>query len=201
MVAVAARLNALSFMVTVIAVVFFVFGCFGYSDNGSTVEGVAWITTDFNSVFLYYGLRVLYETSDLFNGFSTTVKYSDCSDDGDCNACEIDGQATFAFLVIGTFLAVATNNFCFSNRLLKSRTMHIVTMLTAVGSCASGILALGIFMGDCFHHLDNASSSDLQWGLGAILILISTILMGLVAIVQAIGLYISVDVPMANNQF
>jgi hypothetical protein len=152
---------------TLISVVFFLVGCFGYSDSIDVLEHTAWFQHVSNEghnrgYFGFIGVAFFY-----FNS-SGLVKYADCSGDT-CEVCQSAGSAAFAFTLIATVCAASVLF------LTSRRAVQTAVLLPACLAALSAAVAVGVFMSQCFSEFE--SVSDIAWGPGAALTLVGMLLM------------------------
>jgi hypothetical protein len=208
-------LNGASIALGVISTLFFVVGAIGYSSNTDAIENVAWITSSQDGIDLYYGLSKAYATLD-FNGqtLDLSIKYNSdsCSDDW-CDKCQRDGQAAVALNILAIIFTVVVVGL--SCTLLASPNRGMQTGNAIFSSLASmfSLIAVGVFMGECYKAINDASSGDddtyayddgsssldLKWGPGAVLALVGMLLMWIVTIFQVAAIFTSAAAPMSNQ--
>jgi len=182
-------LNYLSSTLSMIAMVFYVIGAIGYANNKDTIKNVPWITSEQSGVTAYYALKKVYIEG---KGLEFEQTYSACSDnDGNaCDKCEDDGKGAFGLCIIGAIIAFCAMFVCGSLSRSVSFSMQIVSIVLAALACAAGVIALGLFMGNCYDELDDQTPVDLEWGAGAILVIISMFMMAGVSILQILSTFI-----------
>ena len=180
-------LNGVSAAIFAVCVVFMIVGAVGYSNNNDVVENVAWITDSESGVDVYYGL---YKVVINFMGGTFTITYSDDQCEGNtCDACSKDGMAAVSLLAFALLFSVVGT--CLSGILVgtSNSSMQAANCAMAVLAAFCSILALGVFMGDCYNRIkddinsdddnydDDSSTDGLKWGPGSILTVISVILL------------------------
>lgn len=182
-------LNYVSSTLSMIAMVFYVIGSIGYASNKDTIKNVAWITSEQSGVSAYYALKNIYIEGQ---GFEIKQSFSDCSDNNGnaCDKCEEDGKGAFALCIIGAIVSLCTMCVCSSLARSVSFSMQIVSIALAAGACAAGVIALSLFMGDCYNELDDQVPIDLEWGPGAALVIIAMFLMAGAGIIQVLSTFI-----------
>ena len=186
-------LNYLSSTLSMIATVFYVIGSIGYSSSKDVVKNVAWITAEQSGVNVFYALKDV-----LINGHGQEQEqsYSDCSssDGNACDKCEENGKSAFVLCIVGAIVALCTVTLCGA---LTSRTvsfsMQLVSIVSAAAACAAGVIALSLFMGDCYDQLDDQTTVDLEWGPGALLVASAMFLMAAVGVIQILSTFICVS--------
>lgn len=186
-------LNCLSCILSMIAMVFYVIGSVSYSSNHEVVKNVAWITAEQSGVNIFYALKDV-----LIKGHGQVQEqsYSDCSNNNGnaCDNCETDGKNAFVLCIVGAVVALCTMSLCGA---LTSRTvsfsMQVVSIITAAAGCAAGVIALNLFMGDCYDQLDDQTTIDLEWGPGAMLVAAAMFMMAVVGVIQILSTFICVS--------
>ena len=185
-----AVLNGISAAIAGLAVLFFIVGAAGYSNDSDVIEDVAWITISKNGFDVYYGLqKYLFK----YNGYEPSLSYdSDTCTLDSCDHCYKDGMASIALIIIALFFTTAVT--CISGVLVTSANsiMQATNSGLALFAAIMGAISLGIFMGDCYNKVydevntddDYVGSVNLKWGPGSILTLIGVILMFIVAALQ-----------------
>ena len=188
-----AVLNGISAAIAGLAVLFFIVGAAGYSNDSDVIEDVAWITISKNGFDVYYGLqKYLFK----YNGYEPSLSYdSDTCTLDSCDHCYKDGMASIALIIIALFFTTTVT--CISGVLVTSANssgvlMQATNLGLALFAAIMGAIALGLFMGDCYNKVydevntddDYVGSVNLKWGPGSILTLIGVILMFIVAALQ-----------------
>ena len=56
--------------------------------------------------------------------------------------------------------------------------------LLAAATCAAGVIAISMFMGDCYDRIDDTTNEDLEWGAGSALTIIAMFLMAGATLIQ-----------------
>lgn len=180
-------MNYFSSTLSMIATVFYVIGAIGYSDDDDVIKNVAWITQEQGGGDGYYGLRQAYITG---GGSSTSIKYKDCADANDtCETCEDNGKGAFALCIIGAVVALLTMFTCGTLSRSVSFPLQLTSILLAAGACIAGLIAISLFMGDCYDKVDD-NGADLEWGPGSVLTIIAMFMMAGVGIVQILSTFI-----------
>ncbi len=182
-------LNYVSSTLSMIAMVFYVFGSIGYTSDKDVIQNVAWITAEESGVNVYYALKKAYITGQ---GTDVVQSYSDCSNNNGnvCDKCEEDGKGSFVLCIIGAVVALCTMSVCGSLSRTVSFPMQLLSIAFAGAACAAGVIALGMFMGDCYDKLDDQSNVDLMWGPGSTLVIIAMFLMAGVGVIQILSTFI-----------
>lgn len=183
-------LNGISAAIAGLAVLFFIVGAAGYSNDSDVIEDVAWITISKNGFDVYYGLQKYLVK---YNGYEPSLSYdSDTCTLDSCDHCYRDGMASIALIIIALFFTTAVT--CISGVLVTSANsiMQATNSGLALFAAIMGVISLGIFMGDCYNKVydevntddDYVGSVNLKWGPGSILTLIGVLLMFIVAALQ-----------------
>lgn len=181
-------MNYFSSTLSMIATVFYVIGAIGYSDDNDVIKNVAWITQEQGGVDGYYALRQAYITG---SGADLTIKFKDCSGASDtCETCEDNGKGAFALCIIGAVVALLTMFTCGTLSRQVSFPLQLTSILLAAGACIAGLIAISLFMGDCYDKIDDATPDDIEWGPGAVLTIIAMFMMAGVGIVQILSTFI-----------
>jgi len=180
-------MNYFSSTLSFVAMIFYVIGAIGYSDNEDVVQNVSWITVKQGGVTAYYALRAIYAEG---GGFDDLSKWSDCSNgNNDCDKCEEDGKGAFALCIIGAVLALVTMSACGSLSRGVSFPLQILSILLAAATCAAGVIAISMFMGDCYDRIDDATNEDLEWGAGSALTIIAMFMMAGATLIQILSTF------------
>lgn len=176
-------LQYVSLGLCLLALLFFLIGCIGFSNDRDVVEDVSWIMIDTGPTTIYYGLREV--TSSSGGGGS----YSDCKNNSDtCKQCNDDGKGAFALIFIATLLTAATAGFCgfLSQASETNMMMGTITIVLAILAVGASLISLAIFMGGCYNEIDNDTNEDLEWGPGSVLSIIGLLIMAAVTIIQVL---------------
>ena len=200
-------LNGVSLAISVVAIVFFIVGCIGYTVNEDNLKQVAWATTDINGVDYYIGLRMVYFE---FGGASMDVRYSDCNQDF-CDACNVEGKGAVALLIIAIGFAVITASLCAALLATPSNSsMQTANVFMSLLSGIASLIGFAVFMGHCYKRLfnyfnedddspyyygDDDNSGKLKWGPGSILSIIGMLLMWIVTILQIVAAVMGSSAP------
>lgn len=184
----APNMNFISAFLCLVATLFFVIGCIGYSDDEDTVKHTAWITVKSGGNTVYYALRDVYISSGGGGSYSDCANFSDA-----CEKCEDDGKSAFGLLFIAAIFAAITAITCgllgqsagqLATCYSTNATMSLISVVLALLACGASLIAVAMFMGDCYDEIDDTTNDDLKWGPGSILSLIGLLIMGFVSILQ-----------------
>ena len=177
-------LNNVSSAISIFACVSFVIGCVGYASDRRVFESLAWIRVSEPDTKVWFALKFIRVDSVEGRSYLYGDKY--CTS-GFCDRCDADGKATFALCVVACVFAAFTMGI--SNFLIKyeSKVLQSTTVFCAILSFLMSLIALCVFMGDCFDAIDNDTSVTLHWGAGSIITLIGVVLMGIVSILQIVA--------------
>ena len=189
-------LNGASLAISVVAIVFFIVGCIGYTVNEDTLKEVAWAITEINGVDFYIGLRLIYLELGSAN---FDVRFSECTEDF-CDDCNLEGKGTFALLIIAIGFATITLSLCAALLVSPSNSsMQTANVFMSLLSAIASLIGFSIFMGHCYPRMyrnfnedddspyyygDDDNSGKLKWGPGSILSIIGMLLMWIVTILQ-----------------
>jgi len=178
-----AILQYVSLGLCLLALLFFVIGCIGFSNDHDVVENVSWIMIDTGPTTIYYGLKEA--TTSKGGGGS----YEDCKDVSDtCDQCNDDGKGAFALIFIATLLTAATAGFSgfLSQATEANMTLGTVTIVLSILAVGASLISLAIFMGGCYNEIDDSTNEDLEWGPGSVLSIIGLLIMAAVAVIQVL---------------
>lgn len=180
-------MNYLSSTLSFIAMIFYVIGAIGYSDNKDVIENVPWITLKQGGVTSNFALRAIYTEG---SGIDNVSKWSDCANgNNDCDKCEEDGKGAFALTIIGAVLALVTMSACGTLSRQVSFPLQVVSILLAAATCAAGVIAISMFMGDCYDRIDDTTNEDLKWGAGSALTIIAMFMMAGATLIQILSTF------------
>jgi hypothetical protein len=184
--------NVITLVVGVICLTFFVVGAIGFANTEHTVHNVSWIFTkgDAANGKTYLGLRKFYVDGDN-ESFSSGFK---ACDGRFCNACYQDGLAAFGLLIIALFFTTFVIGLSAALLAKFNVGLQIANVFASFAAGCSALVAVGLFMGDCYDHIDSAVSTDLHWGPGSILTIIGMGLMWAAVVMQLIASAIGSDV-------
>lgn len=184
-------LNSVSAVLSLIAFVFFLIGCIGYTSNEDTVKDVAWIYYEQDSDNeVWFALLKLAFTVDLGPFFGTvtdTVKYDDqaCAFDF-CDRCYQDGQSAFGLLVLA--LAATLVSGVISSAIVGFYffTLQLANVIIAGVALVASVIGIGLFMNGCMNKIRDELDDDknLEWGPGAIISVVGMLLMFVVMVLQ-----------------
>lgn len=176
-----AILQYVSFGMCLLALLFFVIGCIGFSNDHDVIENVSWIMIDTGPTTIYYGLK---EATTSSGGGGS---YEDCKDVSDmCDQCNDDGKGAFALIFIATLITAAAAGLTgfLSQATEANMTMGTINIVLACLAVGASLISLAIFMGGCYNEIDDNTNEDLEWGPGAALSIIGLLIMAAVAVIQ-----------------
>lgn len=192
-------LNGASIALSLVSAVFFLVGCIGYSDQSQTIENVAWITSSKNDIDLYFGLQAAKISIDFgaYGTYADTLKYSsntDCNGDF-CDKCARDGQGALGLTIIALVFSIVVVGLSGALIASANKGMQIANTLISLISAAFSLIAVGLFMGECYNAINNEDDDDdgydddgvsisLKWGPGAILTILGMLMMWIVVVLQ-----------------
>jgi uncharacterized membrane protein len=187
-------LNGTSVALSLLSTIFFIIGSAGLAQDKSTVMNTAWIVSSQNGLDYYWGLQKVFAHYSAFGyTLDVSVKYTsgDCGDNW-CNTCQSDGQGAGGLTIIALIFAVVT--LAFSGALIgsKNRSMQICNVLMSFFAAFSSLVAIGLFMSQCYNSINNSDDDDyddsfslsLKWGPGSILTILGMLLMWIVVVLQ-----------------
>lgn len=189
-------ISVVSVALCLISITFFLIGAIGYSTDYDTIRHIPWIvvSTDGTDQDLYYGLKSI---STRFSGIKFYLSYDDdtCTPDW-CDDCEKDGDGAFALTFIALFFATVTLVVNFLSATIQGaialNTVNIVALCSSLLAGIAAVIALGLFMGDCYNEVDDSADNiDLEWGNGAIVVMVGMLVMWIVTILQVCAMFIT----------
>eukprot|EP00168_Porphyra_purpurea_P001551 TRINITY_DN11874_c0_g1_i1.p1 TRINITY_DN11874_c0_g1~~TRINITY_DN11874_c0_g1_i1.p1 ORF type:complete len:218 (+),score=9.02 TRINITY_DN11874_c0_g1_i1:59-712(+) len=202
-------LNGASIALSFISGLFFLIGCVGYADQKAAIENVAWITSSKNNLDVYFGLRTAYLSykDPVMGTIDLSLDYGgdSCGDQDFCDKCQRDGQGALGLTIIA--LIFTTITLALSGALIASanKGMQIANIFMSFIAAAVSLIAIGLFMGECYNAVDDSSNADddaaayyyydddggdplsLKWGPGSILTIIGMLLMWIVVVLQIVA--------------
>lgn len=184
-------LNSASAGLSLIAFVFFLIGCIGYTSNQDTLRDVAWLTykQDSNNKVWFALLKLSFEVDlGLFYGkVSDTVQYDDkaCGFNF-CDVCHEEGQNAFGLLVLA--LAATLVSGVISSAIVGFYffTLQLANVIIAAVAVASSVIGISLFMDICMNKIKDEidNDKDLKWGPGSIISVVGMLLMFIVMLLQ-----------------
>jgi uncharacterized membrane protein len=208
-------LNGASIALGVVSALFFVVGAIGYSKNTDAIENVAWIMSAQGGVDLYYGLSKAYATVE-YNGQTTdlSIEYDSIWCGGDwCDKCLRDGRTALALNILAIIFTVVVVGMSCALITSPKRGVQASSAICSFLAALFSLIAVAMFMGDCYTAIDNANSGsddgddgttygytnddggigglELRWGPGAVLALVGMLLMWIVTIFQVAAIFTS----------
>ena len=184
----APNMNFISTFLCLVACLFFVIGCIGYSEDDDAVKRASWIRVENSGSTVYYALKEVYVSG------GGGGAYSDCANlSNACEKCEEDGKSAVGLLFIAAIFAAITAVTCgllgqsagqLATCYSTNATMGLISVVLALIACGASLIAVSLFMGDCYDEIDDTTNEDLEWGPGAILSLIGLLSMGFVSVLQ-----------------
>jgi hypothetical protein len=199
-----AALNGTTIALSLISGLFFIIGCVGYADQRDAVQNTAWITSSKDGLDVYFGLRRAYVSFDFFGStYDGNVQYgssTDCMDDW-CDKCQSDGQGALGLTIIALIFTTVTMALGGALVASANKSMQIANVIMAFFAALTSLIAIGLFMSDCYNAINNDSSDDdtydddtddgsslsLKWGPGAILTIVGMLLMWIVVVLQIVA--------------
>eukprot|EP00388_Colpodella_angusta_P041032 GDKK01051998.1.p1 GENE.GDKK01051998.1~~GDKK01051998.1.p1 ORF type:complete len:190 (+),score=34.40 GDKK01051998.1:72-641(+) len=180
-------MNYFSSTLSFVAMIFYIIGAIGFSDNKDVIENVSWINVKQGGFTTHFALKSIYSEG---GGFENVSDWSDCANgDNDCSKCEEDGKGAFALTIIGAVLALITMSACGTLSRQVSFPLQLVSILLAAATCAAGVISISLFMGDCYDRIDDTTNEDLEWGAGSSLTIIAMFLMAGACLIQILSTF------------
>ena len=90
-------------------------------------------------------------------------------------------------MVVAAVFAAITSVVC--NSLLREEHLGLQfsSVFMALVSFAASIIALKLFMGECYSSINDSTNDDLNWGSGSWIVVAGMFLMGITAVIQLIA--------------
>lgn len=171
--------NGITFFLTLVASVFFLIGCIGFSDDEATIKKINWFHYDSNDDPVSFGLK--YFTYDINVGIFTkkgTMTYSSDACTGDfCGDCDRDGQAAFGLLIVALISSTSCLLLSGASMASPSAPMDMANSFVALFACLLSLICVCVFMGDCYSQIALDAPDYVYWGPGSILTLLGMFLM------------------------
>lgn len=183
-------INAISTGFSVISFTFFLIGIIGYSPETGVLQDIPWIYVKFGNEEKYlFGTQNFYIDRP---GTHNVVFYGDdeCTFDF-CGDCEWEGQVVGGLLVIALVFTAICIGLSGATITTVSKPMGISNIVMSFTAFAVSLIGIVSFMGRCFSEIDHVfPAKKPEWGPGSILSIIGMVLMGLVFLMQVVGVVI-----------
>lgn len=200
------ELNIPVVVLSVVSLTFFIVGVCAYNLEEDDIREYSWIRSkDYGDANAFFGLRGFYVFGDdpqNRNPFKQQYSDSGCTQDF-CDTCHITGQNAVGLGVIAIITTFATLALSFALIFTYSKIMHIANIASSVTASITSLIAVSVFMTDCWNALEHEvnstdSSLKLGWGTGSYLFAVGSFLIGLISILQLLEVAMSGETPSIN---
>lgn len=185
-------INAVSAGLSVISFTFFLIGIIGYAPQKASLVDIHWIRIHASNVQnIYFGTQSLYFD---VSGQHNVIKYGDDECTGDfCDQCDWQGKVVGGLLIIALVFTTVSIALSGASVSTVSKPMGISNIVMSFIAFATSLVGIVSFMGRCWSEVNTQFSNDAEWGPGAILSIIGMVLMGIVFLLQIVGVVIKGD--------
>ena len=183
-------INAISTGFSVISFTFFLIGIIGYAPETGVLQDIPWIVVKSGNTQKY-----LFGTQGFYIDVPTqhnVIMYgdNDCNLDF-CGDCEWEGQVVGGLLVIALVFTAVVIGLSGATVTTVSKPLGISNIVMSFTAFAVSLVGIVSFMGRCFSEIDHVfPNKKPEWGPGSILSIIGMVLMGLVFLLQVVGVVI-----------
>jgi hypothetical protein len=189
-------INNVGSLLSVSSFVFFIVASVGYSDKKGSLRNIPWFTGTYSGIFgsgnVHFGLRTVYNAGAIDEA---TIDFGDDNCPfAFCDECKRDGDTAMALVITAIFATFFEAVISCASTASTTVFTQWVQMGFALVAAVMVLVAIDLFMNDCYSAVDDASGYDLHWGTGAILAMFGMLLMWADVIVHAVGvMYASRD--------
>lgn len=183
-------INAISTGFSVISFTFFLIGIIGYSPETGVLQDIPWITVKYGNTEKYnFGTQNFYIDAP---GNHNVIFYGDDECKADfCGDCEWEGQVVGGLLVIALVFTAVSIGLSGASITTVSKPLGISNIVMSFIAFAVSLIGIVSFMGRCYSEIDQQFPNNKpEWGPGSILSIIGMVLMGLVFLLQLVGVVV-----------
>lgn len=181
--------NGVPSVLSLVSLAFFITASVGYSDKKHTLRQVPWITAKYSGILgsgnVYFGLRTIYNAG-AFGDATIDFGEKNCPFSF-CDECKRDGDAALGLLIAAIFLTFFEVITCCASTGGTTATTQWVQMAVALTAAVLSLVAVDLFMNNCYDAIDRSTGFDLHWGAGASLAILGMLLMWIDVVAHIVG--------------